>query len=117
MKYIIGIFLAISLSGCSTIEKYWPRDHDSALVSAFVNIDMSLDNVKCSTKEGFDAVIEDADWLNRYATFRKDPQKDATKTLLENLRKAKAGNEAACKRWVNLSKISMKVIQKSWEGR
>lgn len=117
MKILITSILVLGLTGCGTIEKYWPRDHDPALVTAFVNVDTKLDKVQCGTKQGLDDVISDADWLNRYATFRKDPQKDATKTLLDNLKKAKSSSEAACVRWVNLSKISMKVIQKSWEGR
>lgn len=117
MKKIIIASLIVFLSGCSTIEKYWPRPHDSALVATYVNVEVSIENANCSTKDGMDVAIKHADWLNRYATFRNDPQKDATKTLLENLQKAKAGNEAVCNRWINLSKISMKVIKKSWEGR
>lgn len=120
MKNIIILTSMLVLTGCSTIDtvkKYWPRDHDSALVSKYVDLEVQLTKVNCETKEGFKQALEDADWLNRYSEFRNDPQKDTTKAIIDNLQKASTGSDTACKRWVNLTNINMKVIKKSWEGR
>lgn len=117
MKLVIALITVIALSGCSTIEKYWPRDHDPAMVTKYVDLEVKLTKVDCASKEGFDGAIKDADWLNRYLNFRGDPQKDSAKLILDNLQKASTSSEAACKRWVNLTNINMNIVKKAWEGR
>lgn len=111
---------ALLLAGCSTIasvQSIWPRDHDPALVSGYVQLQINLEKVDCNKKETFNQALLDADWLNRYAEFRDDPQKVSTKAVSDNLKKAYASGEAACKRWINLSNVSMKTIKDSWSGR
>lgn len=119
-KTIVLLSTVLFLTGCAAIDKVkqvWPRNHDSALVTGYVNLQVSLDSVSCSNKNTIDAAITNADWLNRYAEFRNDPQKISTKAITENLAKAKDGSEAVCQRWVNLSKTRMKIIQEAWSGR
>lgn len=114
------IVLTILLSGCSTVDKVkqmWPRAHDSALVSGYVNLETSLEVADCKVKDNFDTILKHADWLNRYAEFRNDPQKISTKAILDNIHKAKDGNVAVCERWISLSKTRMKIIKESWSGR
>lgn len=111
---------ALLLAGCSTIasvQSIWPRDHDPALVSGYIQLQINLEKVDCVKKDSFTQALADADWLNRYAEFRDDPQKVSTKAVLENLKKASQSGEVACKRWVNLSNISLKTIKESWSGR
>lgn len=122
MKKIILIALtATVLTGCaSTIDKVkqvWPRAHDPALVTGFVNLQITLDNAKCDNKQSIAQAGIHADWLNRYAEFRNDPQKVSTKAILENLEKAAKSEAAVCQRWLNLSNTRMKVIQQAWSGR
>jgi hypothetical protein len=108
------------LSGCTTVDKVkemWPRAHDPVLVGNYIDLDLYLENVNCKTKDGFDSAIVKATWLNRYAEFRKEPQRVSTKAILENLEKAKKAPELVCDRWVTLSKTRMKIIKETWSGR
>ena len=118
-KFIIIPFLVL-LTGCSTVDKVkqiWPRAHDPALAGGLITLSVKLDAVNCKEKTGIEEARKDADWLNRYTEFRDDPQKVSTKGILDNLDKAKDANEAACNRWLNLSKTRIKIIQQSWSGR
>ncbi|NBV28525.1 hypothetical protein EBS02_05860 [bacterium] len=120
MKIILTIPLLLVLSGCAAVDKVkqvWPRDHDPALASSFINLSIKLDTINCSNKDGIEDSIKEADWINRYADFRSDPQKISTKAIHENLLKAKDSTEIVCQRWVNLSKTRMKIIQEAWRGR
>lgn len=120
MKKLLILPLFALLTGCAVVDKVkqvWPRDHDPGLVSGYVSLSVKLDQVDCKQKTGIDEARQEADWLNRYAEFRNDPQKISTKGILDNLAKAKESNEAACQRWVNLSKTRMKIIQEAWSGR
>lgn len=117
MKVLISFFIILTLTGCSTVQKYWPRDHDNALVSRYVDLEVKLQKADCSAKDTLNTAILDADWLSRYTQFRDDPQQNNVKLVLENLQKAANSTEAACKRWVSLTNVNMKVIKKAWEGR
>lgn len=119
-KILSILILSFSLSGCAAVayvSKIWPKDHDPAMVSSFVNLSIALDGANCEDKQTFKAVQKEADWLNRYAEIRDDPQKVSTKAILENIDKAMAAEAPACQRWVNLSKTRMKIIQQAWSGR
>lgn len=108
------------LSGCSTVDKVkemWPRQHDPVLVGNYIDLERYLDNVSCKSKESFDPAIIKADWLNRYAQFRKEPQRVSIKAIFDNLEKAKKAPELVCERWVTLSKTRMKIIKDTWSGR
>jgi hypothetical protein len=95
----------------------WPRDHDPALVSGYINLQIVLEKASCDDRIGILDSIALADWINRYSEFRNDPQKDTTKLILNNLNKAKDASDAACKRYLNLANINMKIIQEAWSGR
>lgn len=113
MKVIASLVVLVALSGCSLL----PVDHDPALVSKYVDLQMSMDSVNCENKETFKEPIQLADWLNRYALFREDPQQIATKALLTNLTQASAATVPVCQRWVSLANINMKSIRTAWSGR
>ncbi len=76
-----------------------------------------LDVVSCKSKESIDPALSKADWLNRYAEFRSDPQRISTKAIVDNLEKAKKAPDLVCERWLTLSKTRMKIIKESWSGR
>ena len=120
MKKIILIAAVLVLSGCATVDKViemWPRAHDPVLVGNYIDLERNLDSINCKVKESLDPAILKADWLNRYAEFRKEPQRVSTKAILENLEKAKKAPELVCERWVTLSKTRMKIIKETWSGR
>lgn len=122
MKKIILVALTIiTLTGCaSTIDRVktmWPRDHDPALVMGHVNLQIALDNAKCGDVPSLSIASANADWLNRYAEFRRDPQKVSTKAIVDNLDKAAKTEPSVCQRWINLSKTRLKVIEQAWSGR
>jgi len=119
MRALILISVLL-LAGCSTVDKVkemWPRAHDPVMVSTYTDLEKQLEVVSCKSKESFDPAMLKADWLNRYAEFRNDPQRISTKAILENLEKAKKAPELVCDRWVTLSKTRMKIIKESWSGR
>ena len=119
MKKLL-LILVLVLSGCSTIDKVkemWPKPHDPVMVGAYIDLEKHLEVISCKLKESIDPAIVKADWLNRYAEFRIEPQRVSTKAILENLEKAKKAPELVCERWVTLSKTRMKVIKESWSGR
>ncbi|MFZ9610552.1 MAG: hypothetical protein ACO294_07600 [Methylococcales bacterium] len=120
MKKLMLICLVVSLSGCAVVEKarqVWPRAHDPALVSGYVDLEVELNNVNCKEKETINPARNKADWLNKYAEFRNDPQQVSTKAIVENLDKATKASEAVCDRWINLSKTRMSIIKEAWSGR
>ena len=120
MKLILAISLTALLSGCATVDKVkqlWPRPHDPAMVAGFVDLEQTLTKVDCSDKTTVNNAIFKADWLNKYSYFRNDPQMVTTNSIVINLNKAAAAEEAACKRWINLANINMKTLQKSWGSR
>lgn len=120
MKKILIAVSILLLTGCSTVDKVkemWPRPHDPVMVSAYVDLEKHLEGVSCKSKEGIDPALHKADWLNRYAEFRKEPQRVSTKAIVDNLEKAKKAPELVCDRWLMLSKTRMKIIKESWSGR
>ena len=120
MKHIIAVFSLSLLTGCATIDNVknlWPRPHDPSLVAGYVNLQQTLNLVDCSNKETINAALEKADWLNKYTFFREDPHRNTTNSIVVNLNKAAASEEVACKRWINLTNINMKTLQKSWGSR
>lgn len=119
MKRLL-LITTLLLSGCSTVDKVkemWPKPHDPVMVGAYIDLEKQLEDVSCKSKESMEPAIHKADWLNRYAEFRNEPQRVSTKAILENLEKAKKAPELVCDRWVTLSKTRMKIIKESWSGR
>lgn len=122
MKKIIAALIVVTLSGCAVIDKVsemWPRDHDPGLVTAYVNLQSTLEKVDCDAKrEFFLPAVANARWLNLYAEFRSDPQRSTTKLVHDNLVKAEqSANSAVCKRFLNIANINMKTIKQAWGDR
>lgn len=120
MRIVASLLLVLALSGCAVVDKVttlWPRDHDPALASGYVNLQLALERASCDDRISIVDSVFLADWINRYAQFRNDPQKDSTHLIFTNLNKAKESSEAACKRYLNLVNINMKIIQEAWSGR
>lgn len=121
IKYIgMSIVLTALLTGCGIVERIQdliPRDHDPVLVSGYINLQVSLDDVSCDNKKTILVSKQYANWLNQYAEFRSDPQRISTKGILDNLSKAYDSNDIMCNHWINLTKSRMDIIKEAWSGR
>lgn len=123
MKTLLVLGTALILQGCTAVavvKEYWPRSHDPALMSSWVNVDLKLERLNCENKDEaqFDATIADALWMGRYALARQDPQQQNANAIAENLTKAKTTkNVTVCKRWIELAKERQNILRKSWGSR
>ena len=62
MKRLL-IIAVLFLSGCSTIDKIkevWPRAHDPVMVSAYIDLDIYLDEINCKSPNSIDFAKERA---------------------------------------------------------
>ena len=122
MSKLINIMaIALLLNGCTAVtlaQRYWPRDHDPALASAYVNTKIAVNSVSCKDKTTWDSLEHNAQFLNEYAQFRSDPQLESTKAIVENINKARTTqSEKACDIWFDLVKQRLVVLNKAWSGR
>ena len=122
MKNLINsVLILMLLQGCTAVtlaKKYWPRDHDPALASAYVTTKLDTEKLNCADKSKWDTVIYKADWLNEYAKFRADPQAESTQAIVDNLNKAQTTQSTkACEIWLDLVKQRIIVLNKAWSGR
>lgn len=119
MKNLINsVLLVVLLTGCATVQKYWPRAHDPALAQSYVSTKLGVTDLSCSDKTNWTKTESEARWLKEYAEFRDDPQKDSAAAIVENLTKAKnTESEKACEIWLNLVKQRLVVLNKAWSGR
>lgn len=122
MKNLINsVLILMLLQGCTAVtlaKKYWPRDHDPALASAYVTAKLDTEKLNCADKSKWDTVIYKAEWLNEYARFRDDPQAESTQAIVDNLNKAQTTQSTkACEIWLDLVKQRIIVLNKAWSGR
>jgi len=117
MKYLAIAFLTISLIGCSTIKKYWPRDHDPVMFNQLVELDRILETINC---EGPDwEVIEiSSAHLARYTEWRQDPQAENIKGLHAHaVRMGKGGSKTFCELGKKTAAQRIQAARSAWEGR
>lgn len=122
MKNLINsVIILVLLQGCTAVtlaKKYWPRDHDPALASAYVTAKLDTERLSCADKSKWDTVIYKAEWLNEYAKFREDPQTESTQAIVDNLNKAQTTqSQRACEIWLDLVKQRLVVLNKAWSSR
>jgi len=127
LKHINILVLVVLLNGCSVIgavKTFWPTPHDSALAKGYIDTKMGVTDLDCSDKTSdksnklWEKTQYKARWLDTYADFRQDTQKESTAAIVENLYKAHtAKSEKACEIWINLVKARMEVLDKAWKGR
>ena len=118
IKMINIILLAVMMTGCATIQKYWPRPHDPALAQSYVTTKLGIESISCDDKTNWSNVEYQARWLQEYTEFRNDPQKESAAAVVINLKKAKdTSSEKACNIWLDLVKQRLVVLNKAWSGR
>lgn len=117
MKQIAIVFLIISLAGCSTVKKYWPRDHDPVMFNQLVELDRILESVNC---EGPDWIVMEmsAAHLSRYTQWRQDPQAENIKGLHAHaIRMGKGGSKTFCELGKKTAAQRIQAAKSAWEGR
>jgi hypothetical protein len=119
MKTIIILMAAVILSGCSTVQKYWPRAHDPVLVDRWVTVDIAVANVDCTTPTGAWAqVIPASQHLYVLAEFRSDPQSENLKGLWAHSQKMNAtANKTFCELGKKTAQGRLAAARSAWQGR
>jgi hypothetical protein len=118
-KLTATLLLALTLSGCSTIQKYWPRAHDPQMVRLWVDTQQSLTAVDCqSDPQGWAPVTQSADRLALYTEFRKDPQMTNMRGLATHAAKMNQGvSKTFCELGKRTAQLRLSAAQTAWEGR
>ena len=117
MKKIIALSLLVGLNGCAQIKMMLVK-HDPALANLYVETVVRVEEAKCDTPASLLIAQDAANRMAKYAEFRDDPQKESARAVQVNLGKAIATkDEAACKRWLNLSSQRLGILNKAWSDR
>ena len=117
MKKIIIVIGAITLVGCSTIQQYWPRDHDPIMFNHLVSIDIAIDNQNCDAPT-WATVANAAEQLARYAEWRSDPQAANLRGLQKYIdRLSQGGSKTFCELGKKTAKTRVDAAKTAWEGR
>lgn len=121
MKKIIAIAtLAVTLSGCATVEtvkKYWPRTHDPVMFDHLVTTSIAVDMIDCSQPD-WSTVVEVSNQLSRAATWRGDPQADNLKGLLNHAeRMSHGGSKTFCELGKKTAAQRIEAANSAWKGR
>ena len=118
-KIIAAVLVGLTLSGCSTIQKYWPRAHDPQLVRMWVDTKVSLDQVDCSAEDRkWKPVVEHSDKLATYTEFRKDPQSENMRGLAKHAEKMnQGGSKTFCELGKKTADGRLSAARTAWEGR
>jgi hypothetical protein len=119
MKILSILFAVVVLSGCSTIQKYWPRAHDPVLVDRWVSAEVAVSNVDCSSPTGAWRQAQTASQhLYLLAEFRADPQTDNLKGLWQHTQKMNtATNPKFCEIGKKTAQARLAAAHAAWAGR
>jgi hypothetical protein len=72
MKYIVGAFLALSITGCSLTGQV-PSFYDDNESKAIVDVQVAVKTLECSTdntEQQIENVLYRTEWLNTYANSK-----------------------------------------------
>lgn len=119
MKIISVLITLMLLSGCSTIQKYWPRAHDPVLVDRWVSTEIAVRAVDCSTPTGaWTSAVSSSQHLYLLAEFRSDPQTDNLKGLWAHAQKMNVTtNKMFCEIGKKTAQARLAAARSAWEGR
>lgn len=123
MKLLSLVFVVVLTSGCAqlkTIQSLLPRDHDSALASAFVEMKIQINTLECEDKilDNWPAASEAALFVKQYTIFRNDPQKETAEAIHTNIEKAyETDSDSVCRHWLKLTDVRLQTLETAWKGR
>ena len=117
MKKFILIAAMVALSGCSTVQKYWPRDHDPVAFQLLVNIDIAVEQVDCERPDWARAE-RIAERLAKNTAWREDPQAENLKGLHQHtVKMSSSGNKTFCEFGKRTAQQRINAVKSAWAGR
>jgi hypothetical protein len=117
MKKIILAAAVIALAGCSTVQKYWPRDHDPVAFQLLVNVDIAVDRVDCEQPDWARAE-RIAERLAKNTEWREDPQAENLKGLHQHVVKMSTNsNKTFCEFGKRTAQQRINAVRSAWAGR
>jgi len=121
MKKIILLLSCFVLVGCSTINGIINvKEHDPALALAYVDTKISIDDAYCNEYETLEAALYQSIWMREYTMFVNDTQKGTAEAIVSDINNAldySFDNVDVCDRFLNLAKIKLKTLKKTWGSR
>jgi hypothetical protein len=117
MKKIILAAILVALTGCSTVQKYWPRAHDPVAFQQLVSIDIAVERVDCE-KSDWSAAMNISEQLAKNATWREDPQAENLKGLYQHtVKMSTSGNKTFCEFGKRTAQQRINAVKSAWAGR
>jgi hypothetical protein len=117
MKKIILVSALIGLTGCSTIQKYWPRDHDPVAFQQLVNIDIAVEQINCEHPD-WALAVQTTQQLAKNAEWREDPQAENLKGLHQHVVKMSGNsNKTFCEFGKQTAQQRINAVRSAWAGR
>lgn len=119
MKTLISaVFLTLFLTSCSYLNV---KKHDPALVSSYIMLKIAVEDVECIFPETIEDALYNSDYVKEYTLFVNDPQKQTIVNIVKDLElalDASIDNSInACNRFIKLTKLKMKSLDKVWSKR
>ena len=117
MKKTILAICLLTLTGCSTIQKYWPRDHDPVAFGQLVDVSLALDTVDCKNPNWI-YVVNTSARIAKNAQWRDDPQADNLMGLHNHATKMnQGGSETFCELGKKTAQQRIDAVKSAWSGR
>jgi len=117
MKKIISIIVLMTISGCSTVQKYWPRDHDPVAFQLLVNVDIAVERVDCE-RPNWNRVEHIAERLAKNTEWREDPQAENLRGLHQHTVKMSSNsNKTFCEFGKKTAQQRINAVKSAWAGR
>ena len=121
MKNIFLLLCCSFLFGCSTIQGIINvKEHDPALALAYVDTKISIDGAYCDEYETLENALYQSEWMHEYTMFVNDTQKETAQAIVSDIDRAldySLDNVDVCNRFLNLAKIKLKTLKKTWGSR
>jgi len=117
MKKIIFVAILITLTGCSTVQKYWPRDHDPVAFQLLVNVDIAVERIDCEHPD-WAVTVQTTEQLAKNAKWREDPQAENLKGLHQHaVKMSSSGNKTFCEFGKKTAQQRINAVKSAWAGR
>ena len=120
MKKIICVAILMTLTGCSTvstIQKYWPRDHDPVAFHQLVLIDIAVQRIDCENPDWI-PVVDMSHALAKNTEWRDDPQAENLNGLYKHILKMfSSSNKTFCEFGKRTAQERINAVKSAWKGR
>ena len=117
MNKLLIILSLVLLSGCTTIQKYWPKPHDPVLLNYLVITDNELRKVDC-TSANWSKVISQTELMVVYVNWRQDPQQENIVGLHNHaIKMSHGGSKIFCEIGKKTAEQRIEAAKSAWGGR